>query len=130
MQQGAISEGWTCGAEAEAGRWRHDNGHTQATGTTGRILSGHVRSATSGGHPFYQRLNELLEEAGLDAFVEKRCRRFYAPTMGRPSLTPEVYFRLLLLGYSEGLDSEREIGVRSYISEPQAAETQVASGQN
>ena len=40
----------------------------------------------SAGHPFYERLNELLEEAGFDGFVEERCRRFYAPKMGRPSL--------------------------------------------
>jgi transposase len=41
----------------------------------------------SAGHPFYERLNELLEEAGFDAFVEERCRRFYAPKMGRPVLS-------------------------------------------
>ena len=64
------------------------------------------------GHPFYQRWNELLEAAGLDAFMEERCRRFYAPTMGRPSRSPGVYFRLLLLGYWEGLDSEREMAWR------------------
>ena len=41
----------------------------------------------SAGHPFYERLNELLEESGFDAFVEERCRRFYAPKMGRPVLS-------------------------------------------
>jgi len=66
----------------------------------------------SAGHWFYERLNQLLEEAGFDAFVEERCRRFYAPTMGRPSLAPGVYFRLLLIGYFEGLDSERGIAWR------------------
>ena len=65
------------------------------------------------GHPFYERLNELLEETGFDSFVEERCRRFYAAKMGRPSLAPGVYFRLLLIGYFEGLDSERgSAGVR------------------
>ena len=59
------------------------------------------------GHPLYERLNELPEEAGCDAFVEERCRKFCAPKMGRPSLAPGVYFRLLLVGYFEGLDSER-----------------------
>jgi transposase len=44
------------------------------------------------GHPFYERLNELLEEAGLDALVEERCRRYYAPKMGRPSLVPGCTF--------------------------------------
>ena len=53
----------------------------------------------SAGHPFYERLNELLEQAGFDRFVEERCRRFYAAKMGRPSLAPGVYFRLLLIGY-------------------------------
>ena len=65
------------------------------------------------GHPFYERLNELLEETGFDSFVEGRCRRFYAAKMGRPSLAPGVYFRLLLIGYFEGLDSERGIGWRA-----------------
>jgi transposase len=65
------------------------------------------------GHFFYERLNELLEEAGFDAFVEERCRQFYAPKMGRPSLAPGVYFRLLLVGYFEGLDSERGMAWRA-----------------
>ena len=67
----------------------------------------------SAGHPFYERLNELLEEAGFDGFVEERCRRFYAPKMGRPSLAPGVYFRLLLIGYFEGLDGERGMAWRA-----------------
>ena len=67
----------------------------------------------SAGHPFYQRLNQLLEEAGFDAFVEERCRKFYAPAMGRPSLAPGRYFRLLLMGYFEGLDSERGMAWRA-----------------
>jgi len=67
----------------------------------------------SAGHPFYERLNELLEEAGFDAFVEERCRRYYAPKMGRPSLVPGVYFRLLLIGYFEGLEGERGIAWRA-----------------
>ena len=67
----------------------------------------------SAGHPFYERLNELLEEAGFDALVEERCRKFYAAKMGRPSLAPGVYFRLLLIGYFEGLDSERGMAWRA-----------------
>ena len=59
-----------------------------------------------GGHPFYERLNEILGAAGFDAFVEQLCAPFYA-RMGRPSLAPGRYFRLLLVGYFEGLDSER-----------------------
>ncbi len=64
-------------------------------------------------HPFYQRLNALLDDAGFDGFVEDACRAFYAPTMGRPSLAPGIYFRLLLIGYFEGLDSERGIAWRA-----------------
>jgi len=53
----------------------------------------------SPGHPFYARLNAILDEAGFDRFAEEQCRAFYAPAMGRPSLPPGRYFRLLLLGY-------------------------------
>jgi transposase len=68
---------------------------------------------TPAAHPFYQRLNALLAKAEFDAFVEGRCVRFYAATMGRPSLAPAVYFRLLLIGYFEGIDSERGIAWRA-----------------
>jgi transposase len=67
----------------------------------------------SPGHPFYARLNVILEAHGFDRFVEDQCRRFYAPVMGRPSLTPGQYFRLLLVGYFEGIDSERGIAWRA-----------------
>ncbi len=67
----------------------------------------------SPGHPFYARLNRALEAAGFDGFVESRCREFYAPVLGRPSLTPGRYFRLLLVGYFEGLDSERGMAWRA-----------------
>src|ERR1700722_15087110 len=67
-------------------------------------------------HPFYARLNALLESANFDPFVEKTCQRFYAPVMGRPSLAPGRYFRLLLLGYFEGIDSERGIAWRAMDS--------------
>lgn len=65
------------------------------------------------GHPFYERLNQVLEERGFDGFVEGECARFYAETMGRPSLTPGRYFRLLLIGYFEGLNGERGIAWRA-----------------
>jgi transposase len=64
-------------------------------------------------HPFYQRLNQLLEGNGFDGYVEGRCQRFYAPKMGRPSLAPGMYFRLLLIGYFEGIDSERGMAWRA-----------------
>ena len=63
-------------------------------------------------HPFYRKLNELLDEQGFDRFVEGLCEKFYAPAMGRPSLAPGIYFRTLLIGHFEGIDSERGIGWR------------------
>src|SRR5215469_12823161 len=64
-------------------------------------------------HPFYGRLNQLLEEGGFDEFVEQQCASFYAEKMGRPSLSPGRYFRLLLMGYFEGIDSERGMAWRA-----------------
>lgn len=64
-------------------------------------------------HPFYQRLSQLLAEHDFDRFVEGQCRRFYAAVMGRPGLAPGIYFRLLLVGYFEGIDSERGIAWRA-----------------
>ncbi|MEK7755736.1 MAG: DDE transposase, partial [Planctomycetota bacterium] len=58
----------------------------------------------SGGHPFYQQVNKILGAEGFDRFVEKQCRAFYAEQMGRPSLAPAAYFRMLLIGYFEGID--------------------------
>ena len=68
---------------------------------------------TSASHPFYARLNRLLRDGGFDDFAEARCAAFYAATMGRPGLAPGIYFRLLLVGYFEGLDSERAIAWRA-----------------
>ena len=67
----------------------------------------------SPGHPFYSRLNRILAASGFDQFVEAYCERFYAPVLGRPSLSPGRYFRLLLVGYFEGLDSERGMSWRA-----------------
>jgi transposase len=64
-------------------------------------------------HPFYEQLNRLLDEYGFDEWVEQQCARFYAEKMGRPSLAPGRYFRLLLIGYFEGIDSERGIAWRA-----------------
>jgi transposase len=72
----------------------------------------HTELAVAPGHPFYQRLNELLEAERFDEFVEGRCAKFYATKYGRPSLTPGIYFRALLIGYFEGIDSERGIAWR------------------
>jgi transposase len=70
--------------------------------------------AQSPGHPFYQRLNGLLAEAGFDRWVEQRCREYYEQDepRGRKSIPPGVYFRMLFVGYFEGLDSQRGIAWR------------------
>ena len=65
--------------------------------------------AHSPGHPFCERLNRLLAQHGFDEFAEEQCRSFYAERLGRPSVPPGMYFRLLLIGYFEGIDSERGI---------------------
>ena len=64
------------------------------------------------GHPFYSRLNEILEKAGFDRFCEDRCGGFYHAKLGRPSLAPGLYFRIMMVGFFEGLDSERGIAWR------------------
>ena len=71
---------------------------------------------TSPGHPFYQRLNQLLGEAKFDAYVEGLCRPYYAANLGRPGIPPGVYFRMLFVGYFEGLDSQRGIAWRCHDS--------------
>src|SRR3954471_20137102 len=63
----------------------------------------------SPGHVFYDRLQEVLLGAGFDGFVEEACRAYYAKTMGAPSLPPGRYFRMHMVGYFEGIDSERGI---------------------
>jgi transposase len=70
------------------------------------------RIAQSPGHPFYDVLAKLLSKHDFDRFCEARCKKFYAAVMGRPSLAPGVYFRMLMIGYFEGLDSERGIDWR------------------
>jgi len=68
--------------------------------------------ATAPGHPFYTRLNEVLDAAGFDSFCETQGARFYHQKLGRPSLPPGQYFRVMMIGFFEGLDSERGIAWR------------------
>mgnify|MGYP000170142675 FL=1 len=63
----------------------------------------------SQGHVFYERLQKLLHQKAFDAFLEKLCAPFYAEKLGRRSIPPGRYFRMLLIGYFEGIDSERGI---------------------
>jgi hypothetical protein len=70
--------------------------------------------AKSPGRPFYRKLNEILAEAGFDRWIEGRCQRYYATEerRGQPSIPPGVYFRMLLVGYFEDIDSQRGIAWR------------------
>ncbi len=63
-------------------------------------------------HPFYSRVNEILEKAKFDRYAERICRKYYAERMGRPSIPPGTYFRCFFVGYLEGIDSERGIAYR------------------
>jgi transposase len=67
---------------------------------------------TAPGHPFYKRLNEVLDNAQFDTFCETTCAKFYHHKLGRPSLPPGQYFRIMMIGFFEGLDSERGIAWR------------------
>jgi transposase len=79
--------------------------------TQGELWIAASDAARTPRHVFYQKLNELLAEAGFDAVVEELCESSYAKN-GRPSIPPGVYFRMLLVGYFEGIDSQRGIAWR------------------
>src|SRR5262249_38676958 len=70
----------------------------------------------SPGHAFYDKLNALLAQAGFDAHIEALCQPYYVEGVGRESIPPGVYFRMLLVGYFEGLDSQRGIAWRCFDS--------------
>ena len=78
-----------------------------------RLWIGQRELAQGPGHPFYKRVNEILDRTGFDEFAEQQCAKFYAEKNGRPSLAPGIYFRLLLVGYFEGIDAERGIAWRA-----------------
>jgi transposase len=71
------------------------------------LMVGWAELPRSRGHAFYDRLQTVLLEAGFDGFAEARCAPYYARKQGRPSLPPGRYFRMHLVGYFEGIDSER-----------------------
>jgi len=84
----------------------------RAEGVQDDLMATWLEMPRSPGHAFYDRLQELLREAGFDAFVEQVCKPYYAPRIGAPSLPPGRYFRMHMIGYFEGLDSERGIAWR------------------
>jgi transposase len=71
-----------------------------------------TEQADAPGHPFYEKLNRVLDGANFDVFCEGECAKFYHCKLGRPSLAPGVYFRTLLIGFFEGIGSERGIAWR------------------
>jgi transposase len=71
------------------------------------LMVGWAELPRSPGHAFYDRLQAVLVEAGLASFAESRCTTHYTSRSGRPSLPPGRYFRMHLVGYFEGIDSER-----------------------
>jgi len=85
----------------------------------------------SPGHVFYQKLNQVLERGGFDRYVEELCEPYYADGKGRPSITPGVYFRMLFVGYFEGLSAQRGIAwrcadslsLRSFLGVPLTEDT-------
>jgi transposase len=74
------------------------------------IMAEHLPKAP--GHVFYRKLNAILAEAGFDPWVEDICQPYYAETQGRPGIPPGTYFRMLLIGYFEGIGSQRGIAWR------------------
>jgi transposase len=66
----------------------------------------------SPGHVFYEKLNALLAEADFDRYVEELCQEYYADDVGRASIPPGIYFRMLFVGYFEELNSQRGIAWR------------------
>ena len=74
------------------------------------IMAEHLPKAP--GHVFYRKLNAILREAGFDPWVENLCRPYYAETQGRPGIPPGTYFRMVLIGYFEGIGSQRGIAWR------------------
>ena len=85
------------------------DGDRRETGAQGDLVLTWSELPRSPGHVFYERLQTLLFDAGFDAFVEHACKPYYAVKMGAPSLPPGCYFRMHMVGYFEGLDSERGI---------------------
>lgn len=85
----------------------------------------------SDGHVFYRKLNTLLHKAGFDPFVESLCKEHYHHRMGRPGIPPGMYFRMLLVGYFEGIGSQRGIAwrcadslsLREFLGVPLSEET-------
>src|SRR3954451_25424129 len=112
----SLSEVSTQPGEGQSRVWlircsRGGAGASMALGRQGGrqtdLMVGWAELPRSPGHAFYDRLQEVLVEAGFDGFAENQCAPYYASKRGRPSLPPGRYFRMHLIGYFEGIDSER-----------------------
>src|SRR5438445_13668068 len=93
---------------------RPGGGRAAEAGTAGAVVDTYrAELAVSASHPFYERLNRLLDQRSFDDFVEALCTPVYAARRGRPGLLPGLSFRLLMVGYCEGIDSERGMAWRA-----------------
>src|SRR5262245_20375925 len=93
---------------------RHGDGNQTEAGAAAGSVDRTSEVVETPANVFYDRLNQILDEHKFDAKVERLCRKFYKKSpYGRPSMAPGVYFRSLLIGYFEGLDSERGIAWRT-----------------
>jgi transposase len=84
----------------------------RATEQQGDLFVLSDRLPRSPGHVFYQKLNGVLADAGFDRWAEELCQPYYADEQGRPGIPPGIYFRMLLVGYFEGINSQRGIAWR------------------
>ncbi len=102
------------GGTKDGGKTSNEYGDGQArrVANARAFVDSHAELAYAPGHPFYEKLNELLEAERFDAFVEGRSAKFYAKKFARPSLLPGIYFRSLLIGYFEGIKGELGIAWR------------------
>ena len=82
----------------------------------GDLMVGWAEMARSAGHVFYDRLQSVLIEGGFDGFAEATCKPYYATRLGAPSVPPGRYFRMHLVGYFEGINSERGLEWRCSAS--------------
>jgi hypothetical protein len=90
----------------------HGDGHAQAAGEARGVMDRAYRVGVRSGTPVLSEAERVAGGEGFDEWVEKRCAKFYAANYGRPSLTPGIYFRALLIGYFEGIGAERGIAWR------------------
>jgi hypothetical protein len=84
------------------------DGQTTAAREAGLDVDGDPGPAAQRRPSVLRATEQILDQHNFDGYVEDLCERFYVHG-GRPGVPPGRYFRLLLIGYFEGLDAERAI---------------------